>query len=132
MVSGSVRLSNPASSTVAPTSNRPSLRGMRYTFGDRTTCRSKFREGNARQSIWPFTGRVGNAIGAIIPAHAPAQLTTLWAENDVLTVFTPATLLFDWCTPSTASPDEKSTPRFFAVLIAAAVSACGSTLRSFT
>src|SRR5215469_463424 len=123
MVDGIVRLSNPASSTVAPMRSRPSLRGIRYTFGDRTTCRNKLRDGNPRQSICPFTGRVGNAIGAIIPAHAPAQLTTLWAENDVFTVFTPATRLCDRCTPSTASPDEKSTPRFLAAFIVAAVRA---------
>src|SRR5215471_11837371 len=123
MVEGIVRLSKPASSTVAPTRSRPSLRGIRYTFGDRTTCRSKLREGNARQSICPFTGRVGSAIGAIMPAHAPAQLSTFGAENDVLTVFTPETLLLDWWTAVTGSPDEKSTPRFFGALMAAAVRA---------
>src|SRR6478609_11326950 len=131
MVSGSVRLSNPASSTVAPTSKRPSLRGIRYAFGERITCFSNVREGMARHSICPLTGRVGKAQGAICPDHAPAQITTLGARKEVLVVVTPVTRPSERSTALTGSPEEKSTPKFLAALVAADESARGSTLRSF-
>src|SRR5205807_4122399 len=76
-------------------------------------------------------GRVGKACGEICPDQAPAQFTTLGAQNAVLVVVTPLAWPFDRCTPVTRSPEETSTPRFLAAFNAAAVNARGSTLRSF-
>src|SRR5579862_8084648 len=109
MVDGSVRLSKPASSTVAPTSKRPSLRGIKYAFGERITWRISSRFGIARHSIWPLTGRVGKGCGPICPAHAPAQLTTLAARKEVFGVVTPEIWLSERFTAVTGSPEEKST-----------------------
>ena len=112
------------------TSKRPHCAESDTPSGERITCLSNVREGMARHSIWPLTGRVGNAQGAICPDHAPAQFTTLAARKVVLVVVTPVTRPSrghggDW------SPEEKSTLKFLAALVAAEESARGSTLRSF-
>src|ERR1017187_4866762 len=98
--------------------------------GERITCLSRLRVGAARHSICPLTGRVGNAWGAIWPDHAPAQLTTLGAWNDVFLVVTPQTRPSERFTAVTSSPEEMSTPRRFAACSAALTRPRGSTLRS--
>src|SRR5258708_9835972 len=99
-------------------------------WGARSAWFRRAREGEARQCMLPLTGRVGKACGPICPAHALAQFTTLGAWNDVLVVVTPVARPSDTFTAVTRSPEEKSMPRFFAALMAAAVSPFGSTLRS--
>src|SRR6516165_11770227 len=84
----------------------------------------------AKQTIWPFTGRVGTGKGPICPAQAPAQLTTLAARYAVLLVVTPTARPPATSTLTTVVPDEISTPRWWAALSTAAVSARGQTLRS--
>src|SRR5271170_3468283 len=95
------------------------------------TCLNKPRAGESKHSICPLTGRVGKAYGAICPDHAPAQLTTFAAWNEVLVVVTPLTRPSHTSTAVTSSPDETSTARCFAAWKAAVVRARGSTLRSF-
>src|SRR5579862_5074172 len=94
------------------------------------TCLIRVRDGMTRHSIWPLTGRVGNLCGPICPAQAPAQFTIFRLQKDVFEVVTPEARPFVRSTEVTGSPEEKSTPRFFAVLRAAAVRARGSTERS--
>src|ERR1039458_5470171 len=98
--------------------------------GERITCLSRLRVGAARHSICPLTGRVGKAWGAIWPDHAPAQLTTFGARNDVFFVATPLTRPWERLAAVTASPEEKPTPRRLAACSAAATRARGSTQRS--
>src|SRR5580704_798743 len=95
------------------------------------TCFTNVRDGMIRHSICPLTGRVGKGCGPSCPAHAPAQFTTFGARKNVLLVVTPEAAPSEMFTAVTSSPEEKSTPRLFAVLMTAAVSARGSTLRSF-
>src|ERR1700722_11999415 len=76
-------------------------------------------------------GRVGMACGPSWPDQAPAQFTIFSARKDVLVVVTPVAWSSERLIAVTGSAEEKSTPRIFAVLRAAAVSARGSTLRSF-
>src|SRR5438128_1465694 len=130
MTAGTVRLSNPASSSVAPINSRPLLLGMRYTCSVRITCFRYSRRGMATASICPFTGRTGNVGGPNCPDHAPAQFTIVLAAYFVLVVDTPTARPPETSIEVTSDPDETSTPRWRHALRTAVVSARGSTLAS--
>ena len=111
-----MRLSNPASSTVAPTSRRPSLRGIRYACGERITCCNWFARASQGTASVLSPAESEDVAGPIDPDHAPAQLTTLGARKESSLSSLRKSRRHSIFTSVTGSPEEKCTPRFFAVL----------------
>src|SRR5665213_2268217 len=103
------RASKPASSTVAPTSRRPSSRGTRYRWPSHTSERIAAR-GVAIASIWPAMGRTrtraASGTPGSSPAHAPAARVAFERETvDALDPHAERFAARQQCAPETAVVD---------------------------